>query len=94
MSSSALSASATLRGTARLWFFTAVLGQWLFAVYVAMFYGKLTAQGGLKAWTNVLFRGYIPGDTIGNTLLVAHIVLAVVILFGGPLQFSALRADG
>ncbi len=82
-------ANAALRGTARLWFVAAVLGQWIFAFYVAVFYGTLTAQGGLKAWNKALFRGYIPGDPIGNTLLVLHLLLAVVILIGGPLQFSA-----
>jgi hypothetical protein len=82
-------ANAALQGTARLWFVAAVLGQWIFALYVAVFYGTLTAQGGIKAWNKALFRGYIPGDTIGNVLLVLHLLLAVIILVGGPLQFSA-----
>ena len=82
-------ANAALQGTARLWFVVAVLGQWIFAFYVAVFYGTLTAQGGLQAWNKALFRGYIPGDSIGNATLVAHLLLAVIIQFGGPLQFSA-----
>jgi hypothetical protein len=82
-------ANAALRRAARLWFMAAVLGQWIFAFYVAVFYGTLTAQGGLEAWNKALFRGYILGDTIGNTLLVLHLLLAVIILVGGPLQFSA-----
>jgi hypothetical protein len=81
-------ANTALRDSARLWFFLAVLGQWLFAIYAAVFYGKLTVQGGIQSWNQALFRGYIPGDTIGNATLVAHLLLAVVILIFGPLQFS------
>ena len=82
-------ANAALRGAARLWFLIAVLGQWTFAFYVVVFYVTLTVCGGLPAWSKALFRGYIPGDTIGNAILVAHLSLAVIILIGGPLQFSA-----
>jgi hypothetical protein len=82
-------ANAALRGAARLWFVVAVLGQWIFAVYVARVYGTSAARGDLMAWNKTLFRGHIPGDTIGNATLVIHLLLAVIILFGGPLQFSA-----
>lgn len=82
-------AHTALRGAARLWFGIAVLGQWLFGYYTAVVFSRSAMQGGFRAWNKLLFRGYIPGDAIGNALLVMHLLLAVVILIGGPLQFSA-----
>ena len=38
----ALPAQTALRATARLWFVTAVIGQWAFLFYIAGFYGRST----------------------------------------------------
>lgn len=86
-------ARGALQGAAGFWFVTAVLGQWLFAAYVAIFYGGAAARGDLGAWAKVLPHGMIAGDTAGNIALAAHLVLAFIITVGGPLQLTPqLRA--
>jgi Predicted membrane protein (DUF2306) len=69
-----------------LWFSLAVLGQWIFALYVLLFYGKATATGHNENWNKVLPHGYISGETIGNLMVGSHLLLAVIIIIGGPLQ--------
>jgi hypothetical protein len=75
-------AGASLNLAARFWFLTAVIGQWIFVAYVASFYGIAALRGDFTAWN----KRYIPGDFIGNVALAVHLVLAVIILAGGPLQ--------
>ncbi len=69
-----------------LWFTIAVLGQWIFALYVLLFYGKATAAGHSENWNKVLPNGYVAGDSIGNIVVGIHLLLAVIIIVGGPLQ--------
>jgi len=72
--------------SAKLWFTVTVMGQWIFAAYVAIFYGGATFSGDLAQWNKVMPHGYIAGDTIGNLAVGAHLFLALVVLIGGPLQ--------
>lgn len=81
------SANAALDASARLWFLVTILGQWIFAAYVAAFYGPRLVQGGAAGLQGAhLFNGYMPGDTTGNAALVGHLLLAIIIIGGGPLQ--------
>jgi Predicted membrane protein (DUF2306) len=75
-----------LRAAAQLWFVVAVAGQWLFAFYVTVFYGGSAARGDWAAWNQALPRGLLPGDSLGNATLAAHLLLAAVITLLGPLQ--------
>lgn len=79
-------ANTALESAARLWFVVAVMGQWMFALYVASFYGGSAVRGDLEAWNQVLPHGYVAGDTVGNLVVAMHLLFAVVILAGGPLQ--------
>ena len=79
-------AAPALRAAAAFWFGVTVLGQLLFAFYVAVFYGRAAAQGRLEDWNKVLQVGYVPGDTIGNLVLALHLLFAVVVTVGGALQ--------
>jgi uncharacterized membrane protein len=72
--------------SAKLWFAVTVIGQWIFAAYVAIFYGGATFSGDLAEWNKVMPHGYIAGDTIGNLAVGIHLFLALVVLIGGPLQ--------
>ena len=82
-----------LETSARFWFLTAVAGQWLFAAYVAVYYGGAALRGDLAHWNLVLPHGYVEGETFGNAAVAAHLALAFLVLVGGPLQFFApLRA--
>jgi uncharacterized membrane protein len=75
-----------LSASARLWFLVAVIGQWTFAVYILAFYGGAIVRGDFAKWGKFLMHGFMPGDTVGNIALSAHISLAAVITACGPLQ--------
>ncbi len=82
-----------LEASGVLWFLIAVTGQWAFVYYIASFYGGAAARGNFAKWNEVLVGGFVAGGTIGNVVLGAHLLLAVVITIGGPLQLvPRLRA--
>lgn len=86
-------ADAVLNGAAAFWFLIAVLGQWMFALYIAGFYGVTSLTNETDRWSNVLHHGLGEGDFLGNLFLVLHLLLAFVITVGGPLQLlPKLRA--
>ncbi|MBX3155678.1 MAG: DUF2306 domain-containing protein [Deltaproteobacteria bacterium] len=94
---SASAAAKALRAAGALWFAAAVIGQWAFAVYVASFYGGAAISRRFERWNEVLVGGYVPGGVIGNVALGAHLLLALVITIGGPLQLVPqlrVRAPG
>lgn len=88
MTSSAIRADAVLKGAGVFWFVVALVGQWAFLYYIVAFYGVPTAQGNFASWNRntMLFKGYVPGDTSGNLLFAAHVLLAGVVAFGGTMQ--------
>jgi hypothetical protein len=63
------------------------LGQWLFGCYILGFYYKSAVAGDFKKWNEVLPHGYVSGDWFGNLLMGTHILIALIIMWGGPLQF-------
>lgn len=75
-----------LKTAARFWFLVTVAGQWIFAFYVASFYGSSAARGNLDAWNKRLTNGWVAGDTVGNAALSAHLLFAATITFSGALQ--------
>jgi uncharacterized membrane protein len=83
-------AAPALRAAVTFWFGAAVLGQLLFAFYVAVFYGRAAALGRLQDWNKVLQAGYVPGDSAGNFVLMAHLLFAVAVTVGGALQLVPL----
>lgn len=72
--------------SAKTWFIVTVIGQWLFATYVTLFYGGAAARGDFEAWNKVLPHGIVEGQALGNIAVAMHLILAVVIIVGGPLQ--------
>jgi uncharacterized membrane protein len=80
-------ADVALRTAGALWFFVTVMGQWLFLYYIVAVFAAPTVTGDFEAWRRAtLVKGFVPGDTIGNLTFAAHILLAVVVAFGGVLQ--------
>ena len=71
----------------RAWFIIAALGHWLFLAYIlAVFYPPI-AEHGLSGLEGMhLPSGFVEGDTAGNVAAVAHVLLAAIIIGGGPLQ--------
>jgi uncharacterized membrane protein len=78
---------ASLQASVRVWFALAVAGQWLFAAYVAAFYGGVALTGDLAGRNAALPRGYVEGEVFENFVVGAHLALAFVVLVCGPLQF-------
>jgi hypothetical protein len=79
-------ATTALKAAAGFWFLVAVIGQLVFASYVAIFYGRAAVQGDFQAWNKTMTHGYIAGQTIGNFAVAMHLLLAVIIIVGGALQ--------
>lgn len=75
-----------LQASAVTWFVTALAGQALFVLYMAIFYGGSTLVGDFERIDGRVFHGFIAGDAVGNALFMAHILLALSITAGGPLQ--------
>jgi hypothetical protein len=79
-------ADKSLRAAARFWFVVALIGQFAFAISVAVFYGLTAMRGNIQAWNRVIARGFETGATMSNTALVGHILFATVISIAGALQ--------
>jgi len=87
MESRTLSHSFFLKKSVETWFFTATIGVWIFGYYVIQFYGSTALAGDWASWNEAMPHGHIPGDSINNGAMIAHILIAAVVLVGGPLQF-------
>lgn len=81
-----LSADAALGAAGVFWFIPALIGQWVFAYYIAVQYGGPAFAGNLAAWNEIMHNGLIPGDLVGNIALGLHLFVAFVITVGGTLQ--------
>jgi hypothetical protein len=75
-----------LSWAAAVWLSVATVGQWIFGVYILLFYGKHTVRGDFEKWNEVLPHGYVAGDWKGNFVVSIHVLLAAVLVIGGPLQ--------
>jgi hypothetical protein len=82
-----LSAAGALGAAAGVWFTVAFVGQVIFAASTALFYSMTALRGDMVVWNKRLAHGYIAGDPFGNTALVVHIVLAIMVIFSGAFQF-------
>jgi uncharacterized membrane protein len=82
-----LSAARALRAAAGFWFTVAFAGQVVFATSTALFYSMTALRGDMVVWNKRLAHGYTAGDPFGNAALIIHIVLAVLIIFSGAIQF-------
>lgn len=79
-------AGSTLDLAARFWFLVAVAGQWIFVTYVVAFYGGAALRGDWAAWNQVMAHAYVRGHLVGNLAIALHLLMAVAIIIGGPLQ--------
>ncbi len=83
---SASNATRALRIAATAWFVVTALGQLMFVIYIAGFYGVATARGDLAAWGKVMPHGYIAGDAVGNSVVGVHLLFAALITLSGAVQ--------
>ncbi|GAB5382485.1 MAG: DUF2306 domain-containing protein [Aliiglaciecola sp.] len=75
-----------LNGTGALWLTTALIGQWLFVSYIIGFYGLSFVGGNLSQWADVLPKGIIEGESFGNSMIIIHILLPILVMSLGGLQ--------
>ncbi len=76
-----------LRFSGAFWLLVAAIGQWIFVAYVASSYIPLLAKKGLAGLKDAGSpAGYVAGDIIGNIAMAAHVLIAIIIIGGGPLQ--------
>ena len=70
-----------------LWFLVAAIGQWIFVYYVAAYYIPVLAKSGFAGLGDTtLPEGFVPGDALGNFAIAFHVLIAIIIIGGGPLQ--------
>jgi uncharacterized membrane protein len=68
----------------RFWFGVTLLGQLIFGIAVASFYGLTALRGDYHAWN--FTHGYIPGVTKGNFAVATHVFTAPILMLGGTVQ--------
>ncbi|MBI3715187.1 MAG: DUF2306 domain-containing protein [Betaproteobacteria bacterium] len=76
-------AAKSLKAAATFWFVAAVAGQWMFAYYMVALYGGSAVQGNWAPWEK---HGFNAADAAGSAAIVVHLLFAVVLTVGGPLQ--------
>jgi len=72
--------------TMKLWFLIATLGLILFAYYMIHYYLGSAISGNMEAWAESSIKGFQSGDILGNIIFGMHILLGVIITFGGVIQ--------
>lgn len=75
-----------LKFAASSWFVVAMFGQWVFAAYVLVLYGRATLTGNSEGWNAVMKRGYVPGDMLGNLVVALHVAFAFMVMAAGAVQ--------
>lgn len=71
----------------KTWFALATVGHWLFLAYIlAVFYPPVAEHGMRALEGSHLPGGFIEGDAIGNLAAIGHVLLAAIVIGGGPLQ--------
>lgn len=83
-----------LDAAVKFWFVVAVIGHWIFLAYILGAFVPPIAQEGLEGLRDLhLPSGFVEGDTIGNLAAASHVLLAAIVIGGGPLQLvSAIRS--
>lgn len=74
------------KASASFWFLLAVLGQFIFAITIASFYGLTALKGDFPAWNQPLPQGAVVGNTIGDAVLAGLILFATLMSIAGALH--------
>ena len=75
-----------LKFAARLCFAVLVLGQLIFGFSIAAFYGLASWRAHWESWNHTMRQGYIPGATMGNAVVAAHVLTASIVVLTGTMQ--------
>lgn len=80
-------AARVLKGSVISWWLLALIGQWLFASYIALRYGGPVLSGNYAAVNQGNhIMGYQPGATTHNLMYFVHILPAILLSISGVLQ--------
>ena len=79
-------AATALRAAAAAWCAVAVLGQLVFACYVAALYGGTALGGRPDLWNTVMPHGYMAQAPLHNAMIRLHLLFAVLLTSAGALQ--------
>lgn len=76
------------------WFAVAAIGHWIFAAYILSVFFPPIIREGLEGLIGLhLPSGFREGETLGNLAAASHVLLAALVIGGGPLQLiPAVRA--
>ena len=80
------SAARILKFSATAWCFAAVLGQLVFALYVAALYGGTALSARFDLWNTVMPHGFIAQAPMHNTMIRSHLLFAVLLTSSGVMQ--------
>ncbi|QPG06874.1 DUF2306 domain-containing protein [Salinimonas marina] len=82
-----------LRGSVQAWFVVLMVAQLCFVLYLLLGYGHATLSADLARWNQFNSGAFEPSNPAGNLAYGLHVLLAVIMIAGGPLQLiPALRA--
>ncbi|UTA46800.1 DUF2306 domain-containing protein [Simiduia sp. 21SJ11W-1] len=69
------------------WFSLAALGHFIFCAYILMVFFPPVAEHGMEGLKGMhLPSGFKEGDFLGNLAAISHVLLAFIIIGGGPVQ--------
>jgi hypothetical protein len=73
--------------SAKLWFTVTAVGHGIFLAYILAVFFPPVARHGLEGLSGLhLPSGFREGETLGNIASVCHVLLAAIVIGGGPLQ--------
>ena len=75
-----------MKFAARLCFAVLVAGQLVFGFSVAAFYGFASLREHWESWNHTMKHGYIPGASLGNAVVAAHVLTATIVVLTGTMQ--------
>ena len=82
----ALSGRKAMTFAAAVWYLPVLLGQFIFVAYIFYAYGGPLIVGNPSGWNDHLSEAWVDNRSVGNTAVALHLLLAVVVHVGGPLQ--------
>lgn len=83
-----------LGGAAVAWFSVAIGGQAIFVLYILVLYVASLLLGDFEAWSRVMPKGLVRGDSVGNAAMIVHVLVAAAVMAGGALQLVPAIRNG
>ena len=71
----------------QMWFASLFIAQVIFVIYLAAGYGASLFSNNIAQWNQFNPTAYVSSDPVGNTMYGMHVLLAMVMIIGGSLQF-------